>query len=365
MFLHFISKSIKHSICYSLLFTFLFVYSLCVLTCKRSEKEIVSISFNNLNAEYINAIKAILTHDREKSPEISFLFEKEIASEDEAVKSKNESASMTECFLFSTDFSKGRDEFSLPLLVEPFYLLANKKMLDKHSFSLIQTEDDFLALLKTCNMDFPILLSGSDSETLLFFLSATMFMMGNNSEIVLQNITDVYNWKNNSVFNRVIEWQTKGFFHPEWFRLTNIDVEVFMESEDVAFVFIKNSDLAKMPQEVQDLYSVVNLPSANQQESKRQFAKVISLFSQKDGKLEKIDRHSSTIKKVLNLFSDTEENEIDELLKKEGMLRMSEFEKEKHIHPHNLVSYKIFANAEDTAMLDEVRQYFHVGGLGY
>ena len=343
----------KKSIIYSISYTCLLATIFCFLACKKSEKKVVNIFFDNVENAYVNAISEILSSSGEKD-EITFIFEKEM---------KDENHKMEECLLFSTGLSNENTEVSLPLLVEPFYLLANKNVLRENSSSLLQTIDEFASLLTKSNKRFPILLSGSDDETLLFFLSSIMFMTEDTGALDLDEVRDPSKWKNNPVFKRVIEWQTQGFFYPEWFRLTCTDVEAFMENEDIAFAFIKNSDLVKISKEVQDLYSVISLQSFDKKVSSPQFAKVISLVSLKDGKSLKVDKKTSTIKKLLTLLN--EKKETDELLKREGLLRMSDLERKDDTYPNHLLVYNVFAKDADKAMISEMRQYFHVGGFGY
>lgn len=150
---------------------------------------------------------------------------------------------------------------SLPILLDTYHLFFHKIMFEYGNERNFYDVDVFSDMLKEVSgkIKYPILCAGGEDDSLLFFVSSVMQMVG-----------DVYSIKNkkikslkdrDEVFNKalglIVEWQKSGFLHPEWFRLKYRDVSMFTDLEEIGVLFTKMSEYKEMKSETKNFYSLL------------------------------------------------------------------------------------------------------------
>lgn len=148
---------------------------------------------------------------------------------------------------------------SLPVLLNTYHLFFNNLMIEKETDLNLYDVDTFLEILKKFSGKFkyPLLCAGGEDEALLFFVASVMQMVGDVYSIGDKKIESFKD--RGEVFNAalelIVEWQKNGFLHPEWFRLKDRDISMFMDLKEIGVLFAKMSEYKKS--ETKQFYSLI------------------------------------------------------------------------------------------------------------
>lgn len=392
------------------LFCILLTFPL-LFSCYKADKKDVKVFFYKLETHYIDAIK-ILLDNKFSNGEMNLIFGelkdddhiKGMAKEEKGsiliFSKKRElpfSTSILQSFSdevydkLSLDIKKygkinfpKRYMFSLPLLVEPYYLIVKQGM-DIRYFDIsmntsIYNEDEFK---NECKDGYPIMVNGGDDEALFLFLLFCMQSIKDSKEqkdemvkktdterkmspeekIEMLNIIHNPKILHDSLKN-ILTLQKKGAFHPEWFRLKKEDMKLFLELSEVGMAFVARSEYQKMLK--MDSFSYSLIDSSLLSSPYPVPLSMIYLFE-----IEKeiyADGDKTPIKMIEEyLISQNGQKELGEATS----LLPSTFndenikDKKEIFIIEDETSLKLEKTRDLPSLLKDVRQYFYVCGMGY
>lgn len=148
---------------------------------------------------------------------------------------------------------------SLPILINTYHLFSSNRVFESDDETNFYDVNAFSNMLKeiSSSTKYPLLCAGGEDETLLFFVASVMQMVG-----------DVYSEENKKIKNLkdrghvldatlklIVDWQKNGFLHPEWFRLKDRDISMFMDLKEVGILFTRMSEYRKS--EAKQFYSLM------------------------------------------------------------------------------------------------------------
>lgn len=174
--------------------------------------------------------------------------------------------------------------YGFPLLADPLgnmyntavYRTLNIPLAD----SLEELETALTQLQKHCNIA-AVCAGGNDTE-LLMMISGMAAMQGINlSESVFENFKPPFDLKQGipselrQVLDKLVSWRTQGWLHPEWFRLLDPDIEIFMEFESTGMVFMTFSRTRNLKTNSREKYTTTQIPLPTALKQRRMPATII------------------------------------------------------------------------------------------
>ena len=154
---------------------------------------------------------------------------------------------------------RGITQTSIPLLLDDFEALYNIKLLNANNTSPTPSMEDMITFATNAagNRRFSMGCAGKDDKTLGMLISSLMESMYTSTSLeklqkAIQNaeksedtssIFDTVleaagNENFKAVLDKLCEWKKNGLFHPEWYSMTQQEVEYLMETDLFSVVFM-------------------------------------------------------------------------------------------------------------------------------
>lgn len=262
---------------------------------KESEKNY--IAFYALSADTVQALQTVL---KDRFPNIEQQFEWKIADPSVSITEFMEKNPQT-VFIFSQDnrslfearqffirhdeerfqylpstfenniFSQKPEDtyYGFPLLINPIKLACNSKLAAKIGINSYIIEDDFdrICTAAKSSMAFPFVCAAGDDEQLFAMISAVIAIHG--ARITPEDFSSLGKDADlhaccppalKAAFDTLVEWKRQGFLHPEWFRLLDSDIAVFMEFNHTALAAMPLSASRKQKQDILQNFLTLQIP---------------------------------------------------------------------------------------------------------
>ena len=212
----------------------------------------------------------------EKNPQTEFVFSMDNRSLFEArrffrLHSADAFQSLPSTFLNNTFIREDSDKYyAFPLLIDPVKLACNGVVAERLGLNAYIMQEDFDRLHKQALEDsppFPFVCAGGEDEQLFAMISTVaamngltlnpddFSMLGRQADLqascpqALKTILDV-----------LVDWRKQGFLHPEWFRLIESDVSVFMEFNSTALAAMPLSASRRLKTEIAQRFITMQVP---------------------------------------------------------------------------------------------------------
>ncbi|MGP1430800.1 MAG: hypothetical protein ACTTJ4_00525 [Treponema sp.] len=269
---------------------------LASLSCTK-KPETKYIAFYSLPAETIQAVQTVL---KDRFPTIEESFEWRIIDPELPVTSFMEQNPQT-VFVFSSDnrglfearesfirhpaetfqplpstflhhfFTQEDDSasYAFPLLLDPVKLACSTAVAEKLNRGSYMLYEDFERIQHATgsNVSFPLACAGGIDEQLFAMISSVASMQG----LLLNADTATALGKNpdlhtscppvlKTVLDTLVAWRQQGILHPEWFRLVEGDVAIFMEFNSTALAALPLSASRRLKREVLEHFTTMQLP---------------------------------------------------------------------------------------------------------
>jgi|GEM_PF-1213782 len=159
--------------------------------------------------------------------------------------------------------------YAFPLLIDPVKFACNAAVADTLGMRSYMTRDDLERFCRAAKgaVSFPFVCAGGEDEQLLAMISAVAAMQG--AAIAPEALSrlgkeaDLHNSCPpvlKDALTVLIEWRQQGFLHPEWFRLLENDVAVFMEFNAVALAAMPLSASRRLKEDILQRFTAVQVP---------------------------------------------------------------------------------------------------------
>lgn len=212
----------------------------------------------------------------EKNPQTVFMFSADNRSLFEArrffsLHSLDTFQNLPSTFLNDTFAQEDADKYyAFPLLIDPIKLTCNSVVAERLERSSYIMQEDF-ERLHTLAMQsaiaFPFVCAGGEDDQLFAMISAVAAMNGlslnPNDFSILGKHADLHNdcpSALKTVLDILVEWRKQNFLHPEWFRLVESDIAVFMEFNSTALAAMPLSASRRIKNEVLQRFITMQVP---------------------------------------------------------------------------------------------------------
>ena len=160
--------------------------------------------------------------------------------------------------------------YAFPLLLNPIKLSCNAAIAEQlrlHSYIAWEDFDRLSQAVKGTSVQFPFICAGGENETLFAMISAVVAMQGNTIKpedfAALGKDADLRT-ACPPVLKTALEtlgaWRVQGLLHPEWYRLIQGDIEVFMKFNSTALAALPLSSSRQLGREELENYITMQIP---------------------------------------------------------------------------------------------------------
>lgn len=176
--------------------------------------------------------------------------------------------------------------YTYPFLLNTFAFVYDTGVFRNLQINTPETIEDWTFAFMKCKetVNYPLVCSGADDKTLLFLISAILNFVAPNADKeklaeFMQSGEEEREIASDlkRVLDILIDWRQKGFLHPEWFRIVDQDVEIFMEFKNAAVGFMSLQQYRKIKKEVTDKFTVAAVPLSNNMQDRNLAANVFVL----------------------------------------------------------------------------------------
>ncbi len=132
----------------------------------------------------------------------------------------------------------------LPLALNPLALLCYQPMFNqlttKHPEN-VQAWENMLGELKA-KVDYPLIVAGTNDTNLFYMIDSVMAAQGDTLKEFTTEFTAPFDLHAycppplQRALKTLVNWRKKGYLHPEWFRLQDMDISIFMQTKHTAMV---------------------------------------------------------------------------------------------------------------------------------
>lgn len=160
--------------------------------------------------------------------------------------------------------------YAFPLLINPVKLSCNAVIADKLGLYSYISLEDFERLPQAAqgtSVHFPFICAGGEDETLFALISAVAAMHGNTIKpedfAALSKDADLRTACPpvlKAALETLVAWRVQGLLHPEWYRLIQGDIEVFMKFNSTALAALPLSSSRQLSREELEHYITMQLP---------------------------------------------------------------------------------------------------------
>lgn len=394
-----------------LFFLIIFIYVGIGFFACRKEPQKKYIAFYALPADTVHALQTTLkdhfatieehfdwkiidpaltvTEFMEKNPQTEFVFSTNNRSLFEArcffrLHSADVFQSLPSTFLNNTFVREDTNKYyAFPLLIDPVKLACSSIVAERSGLNSYIMKEDFERLNQSAMqaaVDFPFICAGGEDEPLFAMVSAVAAMNG-----LSLNPTDFSELGKRAdlqascppvlktVLDTLVEWRKQGFLHPEWFRLIESDISVFMEFNGTALVAMPLSASRRIKNEVLQRFITMQVPLP-QLLSKKNMPADIVVWAQAVQNKDTLFPIADEIREFLYL------QETDEALARATGLapafsaaqtQDAEASSGRYWVASSNTALPSFGNiactteAEKTALAAAIRRYLEVNGVGY
>lgn len=266
------------------------------VSCQK-KPEVKYIAFYSLPAETINALQTAL---KERFPTIEQTFEWRIIDPELPVAAFMEQNPQT-VFVFSPNnrslfearqffirhsaeafqplpstflnhfFEREESDryYAFPLLLDPVKLACSTAAAEKLNRGSYLLFEDFERMQEVAGSDvsFPITCAGGVDDQLFAMISSVASMQGLrlNAEAAaaLGKSPDLHTAcppELKTVLDTLVSWRKQGMLHPEWFRLVERDISVFMEFNSTALAAMPLSASRQLKREILERFTTMQIP---------------------------------------------------------------------------------------------------------
>ena len=167
----------------------------------------------------------------------------------------------------------------LPLLLDHYELACYRTYRNNAGLTLPETFNELESYLHTIKgyADYPLICAGKTDATLTAFISAfTESLAGSEGYATLvkaaagadrlSDVLDVSLGKNislASILGIIKQWQHEGLIHPQWYNVTEKDIESYMEEHRLGAIFMPLSEHRVKPLILIKYYDTVQFPKGD------------------------------------------------------------------------------------------------------
>ena len=167
----------------------------------------------------------------------------------------------------------------LPLLLDHYELACYRTYRNNAGLTLPETFNELESYLHTIKgyADYPLICAGKTDATLTAFISAfTESLAGSEGYATLvkaaagadrlSDVLDVSLGKNislASILGIIKQWQHEGLIHPQWYNVTEKDIESYMEEHRLGAIFMPLSEHRVKPLILIKYYDAVQFPKGD------------------------------------------------------------------------------------------------------
>ena len=167
----------------------------------------------------------------------------------------------------------------LPLLFDHYELACYRTYRNNAKLVLPETFGEFEAYLYTIKnyADYPLICAGKTDSTLTAFVSAfteslagiegyTNLIEAAASADSLSDVLDVPLGNGvslSSILGMIKQWQHKGLIHPQWYNVTEKDIENYMEEHRLGSIFMPLSEHRVKPLVLIKYYDAIRFPTGD------------------------------------------------------------------------------------------------------
>ena len=167
----------------------------------------------------------------------------------------------------------------LPLLLDHYELACYRTYRNDAALALPETFADFESYLQIIKSyaDYPLICAGKTDATLIAFVSAlTESLAGSEGYAALvkaaantKGLSDLLDVplgngiSLSSVFETIKRWQRDGLIHPQWYNVTEKDIENYMEEHRLGAIFMPLSEHRQKPLILIKYYDAVQFPKGD------------------------------------------------------------------------------------------------------
>ncbi len=145
---------------------------------------------------------------------------------------------------FFAEESDSNLPYAFPLLADPVKVVYDTELFHRRAIAPYNSLQDFERILTVDHMsnEFPFVTAGGSDEQLFAFVAAVMAIL--DADIKPQEFADLGKTADlhgscpaalKLSLNKLCTWRQQGALHPEWFRLIDRDIAVFMEFKNALF----------------------------------------------------------------------------------------------------------------------------------
>lgn len=176
--------------------------------------------------------------------------------------------------------------YTYPVLLNTVAFVYNTEFFKNLQINVPQTIEDWASAFMKCkeSVNYPFVCSGADDKTLLFLISAIMNFVAPNADKeklakFIQSGEDERKIDSDlkRVLDILVDWRQKGFLHPEWFRLVDRDVAIFMEFKSAAVGFMSLQQYRHIKKEVTQTLTAAAIPLSHNMQHRNLAANVFVL----------------------------------------------------------------------------------------
>lgn len=168
-------------------------------------------------------------------------------------------------------FNRDDDKYyAFPLLLDPIKLACNNVMAERLGLTSYIMQEDFERLrqqAEQASLPFPFVCAGGEDDQLFAMISAVAAINGlalNPEDFsVLGKQADLYTDcppALKTVLDTLVNWRKQGLLHPEWFRLVESDISVFMEFNSTALAAMPLSASRRLKYEILRHFTTMQVP---------------------------------------------------------------------------------------------------------
>lgn len=324
----------------------------------------------------------------EKNPQTVFVFSTDNRSLFEArrffrLHATEPFQNLPSTFLNNT-FNRDDDKYyAFPLLLDPIKLACNNVMAERLGLTSYIMQEDFERLrqqAEQASLPFPFVCAGGEDDQLFAMISAVAAINGlalNPEDFsVLGKQADLYTDcppALKTVLDTLVNWRKQGLLHPEWFRLVESDISVFMEFNSTALAAMPLSASRRLKYEILRHFTTMQVPLPQLLSKKNMPADTV-VWAQAIQDEHKPFPEADEIRAFLYL---QETNEV--LARKTGLAPVfaaaqtqdAEASSGRYWVASSNTALPSFGNiacttgAEKTALAAAIRRYLGVNGIGY
>lgn len=281
-------------------------------------------------------------------------------------------------------FNRDDDKYyAFPLLLDPIKLACNNVMAERLGLTSYIMQEDFERLrqqAEQASLPFPFVCAGGEDDQLFAMISAVAAINGlalNPEDFsVLGKQADLYTDcppALKTVLDTLVNWRKQGLLHPEWFRLVESDISVFMEFNSTALAAMPLSASRRLKYEILRHFTTMQVPLPQLLSKKNMPADTV-VWAQAIQDEHKPFPEADEIRAFLYL---QETNEV--LARKTGLAPVfaaaqtqdAEASSGRYWVASSNTALPSFGNiacttgAEKTALAAAIRRYLEVNGVGY